>query len=94
MVGGSLDINWDASADLFWKAKRASKRKGKKRSVRRRILTASLRECVRRLVTRRPNARPQYSIKVSAEAGIGKTHLNFLDAQALAWRVDYPEERT
>jgi len=90
MVGGPLEINWDASADLFWKAKRASKRKRKRRSVRRRILTAPLRECIRRLVARRPNARPQYSIKVSAEAGIGKTCLDYLDAQALAWRVDYP----
>jgi hypothetical protein len=33
----------------------------------------------------------QFSIKVSAKAGIGKTHLDFLDAQALAWRVDYLE---
>jgi hypothetical protein len=38
-----------------------------------------------------PGARPQYSIKVSAEAGIGKTDLDYLDIQALAWRVDYPE---
>jgi hypothetical protein len=86
-----LKINWDASADLYWQVKRASKMKRKKRSVRRRILTAPLRECVRQVVARPPGARPQYSIKVSAEAGIGKTHLDFLDAQALAWRVDYPE---
>jgi hypothetical protein len=91
MVGGQLEINWDASADLYWKAKRASKMKRKKRSVRQRILKAPLRECVRRVVARPPAARPQYSIKVSAEAGIGKTHLDYLDAQALAWRVDYPE---
>jgi hypothetical protein len=91
MVGGHLKINWDASADLYWKANPASKKKRKKRSVRRRILTAPLRECVRRVIARPPAARPQYSIKASAEAGIGKTHLDFLDAQALAWRVDYPE---
>jgi hypothetical protein len=91
MVGGLLKINWDASADLYWQAKRASKMKRKKRSVRRRILTAPLRECVRRVIARPPGARPQYSIKVSAEARIGKTCLDYLDAQALAWRVDYPE---
>jgi hypothetical protein len=91
MVGEPLEINWDASAELYWKAKRASKMKRKKRSARRHILTAPLRECVRQVVARPPSVRPQYSIKVSAEAGIGKTHLDFLDAQALAWRVDYPE---
>jgi hypothetical protein len=90
MVGGQLEINWDASAELYWQVKRASKTKRKKRSVRRRILTAPLQECVRQVVARPPGARPQYSIKVSAEAGIGKTHLDYLDAQALAWRVDYP----
>jgi len=58
--------------------------------VRRRILTAPLRECVRQLVERQPDKRPRYSIKVSAKAGIGKTHLDYLDAQALAWRIDYP----
>jgi hypothetical protein len=89
MVGGLLEINWDASADLFWKAKRASKRKRKKRFVRKRILTASLRECVRQIVGRPLAERPQYSIKISADAGIGKIHLDYLDAQALAWRVDY-----
>jgi hypothetical protein len=91
MVGRVLKVNWDASANLYWQTKRASKFKGKKRSLRRRILTAPLRECVRQVVARAPDARPQYSIKVSAEAGIGKTHLDFLDAQALAWRVDYTE---
>jgi hypothetical protein len=91
VVGGLLKINWDASADLYWKAKRASKMKRKRRSARRRILTAPLRECVRRVVARPPAARPQYSIKVSDETGIGKTLLDYLDAQALAWRVDYPE---
>lgn len=90
MVGGPPKINWDASADLYRKAKRASKTKIKKRPMRRRILTAPLRECVRRVVARPSGARPQYSIKVSAEAGVGKTDLDFLDAQALAWRVDYP----
>jgi hypothetical protein len=90
MVGRSLEINWDASADLYWQAKRASKTKRKKRSVRRRILTAPLRECVRQVVGHPSDERPQYSIKVSTEAGIGKTHLDYLDAQALAWRVDYP----
>jgi hypothetical protein len=91
MVGGSLEINWDASAELYWQVKRSSKMKRKKRSARRRILTATLQECIRRLVARRPNARPQYSIRVSDEAGIAKTRLDYLDAQALAWRVDYPE---
>jgi len=91
MVGRPLKINWDASADLYWKAKPASKMKGKMRSVRRRILTAPLRECVRQVVARPPDAQPQYSIKVSDETGIGKTRLDYLDAQALAWRVDYPE---
>ena len=91
MVGGPLKINWDASADLYWKAKRASKTKRKKRLVRKHILTAPLRECVRRVIARQPDKRQQYSIKVSAEAGIGKTHLDYLDVQALAWRVDYPE---
>jgi hypothetical protein len=43
------------------------------------------------LIGRRADKRPRYSIKVSAKAGIGKTHLDYLDAQALAWRVDYPE---
>ena len=86
-----MKINWDASADLYWQAKRASKKKGRRRSARRRILTAPLRECVRQLVGRQPDKRPRYSIKISAKAGIGKTHLDFLDAQALAWRVDYPE---
>jgi hypothetical protein len=90
MVGSPLKINWDASAGLYWRAKRASKAKRKKRSLRRRILTAPLSECIRQLVERAPNRRPRYSIKVSAEAGIGKTHLDYLDAQALAWRVDYP----
>jgi hypothetical protein len=91
MVGRILKINWDASANLYWQTKRASKFKGKKRSLRRRILTAPLRECVQQLVEHPPDARPQYSIKVSAEAGIGKIRLDYLDAQALAWRVDYPE---
>ena len=90
MVGSPLKINWDASADLYWQAKRASKVKRKKRPVRRRMLTAPLSECIRQLVERPPDMRPRYSIKVSAQAGIGKTHLNYLDAQALAWRVDYP----
>ena len=90
MVGRPLKINWDASADLYWRAKRTSKVKRKKRSLRRRILTAPLRECVRLLVGRPPDRRPQYSIRVSAKAGIGKTDLDYLDAQALAWRVDYP----
>jgi hypothetical protein len=65
----------------------------KKRSVRRRVLTAPLRECVRQVVEHPPDERQQYSIKVSAKAGIGKTHLDYLDAQALAWRVDYPARR-
>jgi predicted transcriptional regulator len=91
MVGRPLKINWDASADLYWQAKRASKRKGKRRSMRRRILTAPLRECVRQVVEHPPDERQQYSIKVSAKAGVGKTHLDYLDTQALAWRVDYPE---
>jgi hypothetical protein len=90
MVGRTLAINWDASADLYWQVKRASNVKRKKRALRRRILTAPLSECIRQLVGRPPDKRPRYSIKVSAEAGIGKTHLNYLDAQALAWRVDYP----
>jgi hypothetical protein len=90
MVGGPLKINWDASAELYWKAKRASKTTRKKRPVRKRILTAPLQECVRQVVARPPGARPRYSIKISAEAGIGKTRLDYLDAQALAWRVDYP----
>jgi hypothetical protein len=91
MVGGPLEINWDASAELYWTVKRASKTKRKKRSVRRLILTAPLRECVRQVVEHPPDERQQYSIKVSAKAGIGKTRLDYLDAQALAWRVDYPE---
>jgi len=90
MVGRTLEINWDASADLYWQAKQTSKVKRKKRAVRKRILTAPLSECIRQVVGRPPNRRPRYSIKVSAEAGIGKTRLNYLDAQALAWRVDYP----
>jgi hypothetical protein len=91
MVGRLLKINWDASANLYWQAKRASKVKRKKRSARRRILTAPLSECIRQVVGHPPEQRPRYSIKVSAKAGIGKTLLNYLDAQALAWRVDYPE---
>jgi hypothetical protein len=85
-----LEINWDASADLYWQVKQASKVKRKKRVVRKRILTAPLSECIRQLVGRPPDMRPRYSIKGSAKAGIGKTCLNYLDAQALAWRVDYP----
>jgi hypothetical protein len=91
MVGGPLEINWDASADLYWQAKRASKRKGKTRSRPRHILTAPLQECIRQVVGRPPDEQPQYSIKVSVEAGIGKTRLDYLDVQALAWRIDYPE---
>ena len=91
MVGRTLEINWDASADLYWQAKRVSKVKRRGLPLRRRILTAPLSECIRQLVGRPPDTRPRYSIKVSAKAGIGKTHLNYLDAQALAWRVDYPE---
>jgi hypothetical protein len=90
MVGRPRKVNWDASADLYWQTKRASKMKGKTRSLRRHILTAPLRECVRRVVGHPPDERPRYSIKVPAKAGIGKTHLDYLDAQALAWRVDYP----
>jgi hypothetical protein len=89
-VGRLLKINWDAPANLYWQAKRASKVKRKKRSVRRRILTAPLRECIRQLVGCPPDMRPRYSIKVSLEAGIKKTQLDYLDAQALAWHVDYP----
>jgi hypothetical protein len=91
MVGGLLEINWDASAELYWQAKRASKRKGKTRSRPRHILTAPLQECIRQVAGRSPDEQPQYSIKVSVEAGIGKTRLDYLDVQALAWRIDYPE---
>jgi hypothetical protein len=90
MVGRPLKINWDASANLYWQAKRASKVKGKKRARRRRILTAPLSECIRHVVGRPPEKRSRFSIKVAANAGIGKSHLDYLDAQALAWRVDYP----
>jgi hypothetical protein len=90
MVGRQLKINWDASADLYWQAKRTPKMKGRRRSARRRILSAPLRECLRRVIAHPPDERPYYSIKVSAKAGIGKTHLDYLDVQALAWRVDYP----
>jgi hypothetical protein len=91
MVGKPLRVNWDASAELFWQAKRPSKRKGKPRPSTRCILTAPLYECVRQVVARSPDERPQYSIKVSGEAGIGKTSLDYRDVEALAWRVDYPE---
>jgi hypothetical protein len=91
MVGRPLQINWDAPADLYWQAEQASKKKGRRRSVRRRIVTAPLHECLRLLVGRTPDKRPQYSIRVSAKAGIGKTHLDYLDAQALAWRIDFPD---
>jgi hypothetical protein len=91
MVGRPLKINWDASAELYWQAKRTSKMKGSKRSARRRIVTAPLGECVRRVIGHPPDERPRYSIKVSTKAGIGKTRLDYLDIQALAWRVDYPE---
>jgi hypothetical protein len=91
MVGRPLRVNWDASAELFWQAKRLSKRKGKPRPSLRRILTAPLHECVRRVVARLPDERPQYSIKVSGGAGIGKTHLDYRDVEALAWRIDYSE---
>lgn len=64
--------------------------KGRRRSMRTRILTAPLCECVRQVVGHPPDERPHYSIKVSAKAGIGKTDLDYLDAQALAWRIDYP----
>ena len=47
-----------------------------------------LHECVRQVVARSPDERPQYSIKVSGEAGIGKTHLDYQDVEALAWRID------
>jgi len=91
MVGAPLKVNWDASADLFWQAKRPSTRKGKACPSLRHILTAPLHECVRQVVARSPEKRPQYSIKVSGEAGIGKTHLDYRDVEALAWRIDYPE---
>jgi hypothetical protein len=91
MVGRPLKVNWDASADLFWQAKPPSKRKGKTRPSPRHILTAPLRECVRQVVARSPDERPQYSIKVSGEAGIGQTRLDYRDVEALAWRIDYPE---
>ena len=91
MIGRPLQVNWDASADLFLQAKRLSKRKERARQTPRHILTAPLRECVRQVVARSPDERPQYSIKVSGEAGIGKTHLDYRDVEALAWRVDYPE---
>jgi hypothetical protein len=91
MAGRPRKINWDAPADLYLQTKRASKVKGKARSLRRRILTAPLHECVQRVVGRPPDERPQYSIRVSAEAGIGKTRLDYRDVEALAWRVDYPE---
>jgi hypothetical protein len=45
------------------------------------------------VVARSPDERPQYFIKVSGEAGIGKTHLDYRDVEALAWRIDYPENR-
>jgi hypothetical protein len=93
MVGTPLRVNWDASADLFWQVKRPSKRGGKTRPSPRHILTAPLRECVRQVVAHSPNERPQYSIKVSGDAGIGKTRLDYLDVEALAWRIDYPENR-
>ena len=91
MVGAPLQVNWDASADLFWQVKRPSKRKEKTRPSPRHILTAPLRECVRIVIARSPDERPQYSIRVSDEAGIGQTHLDYRDVEALAWRVDYPD---
>lgn len=91
MVGRPLRVNWDASAELFWQAKRPSKRQGKPRPSPRHILSAPLHECVRQVVARSPDERPQYSIKVSGKAGIGQTHLDYRDVEALAWRVDYPE---
>lgn len=89
MVGEPRRINWYAPADLYLQTKRASKVKGKTRSLRKRILIAPLHECVQRVVGQPPDERPQYSIKVSGEAGIGETRLDYRDVEA--WRVDYPE---
>jgi hypothetical protein len=91
MVGRPLRVNWDASADLFWQARRPSKRKGKTRPSLRHIFTAPLHECVRRVVALSPDERSLYFVKVSKETGIGQTQLDYRDVKALAWRVDYPE---
>jgi hypothetical protein len=83
MVGTPSTINWQAPAELFWQAERTSKR--------RRILAGTLGECVRLIVAQPLDRRPQYFIKVSAAWGIALKRLDYLDAQALAWRIDFPD---